>query len=58
MPRDSSPAAVPAPDLPLFQLPTPPGLLEQFMAFAKMSLAGFDGVLVWAGAASSTSIAG
>ena len=26
----------------------PPGLLELFMAFAKMSLAGFGGVLVWA----------
>jgi chromate transporter len=30
--------------------PTPlaPGLLELFVAFAKMSLAGFGGVLVWA----------
>lgn len=26
----------------------PPGLLELFWAFAKMSLAGFGGVLVWA----------
>jgi chromate transporter len=26
----------------------PPGLLELFVAFAKMSLAGFGGVLVWA----------
>jgi chromate transporter len=26
----------------------PPGLLELFLAFAKMSLAGFGGVLVWA----------
>ena len=26
----------------------PPGLFELFMAFAKMSLAGFGGVLVWA----------
>src|SRR4030081_22410 len=25
-----------------------PGLLELFVAFAKMSLAGFGGVLVWA----------
>ena len=43
--QDSLPAAVPAPDLPP---PTPPGLLELFVAFAKMSLAGFGGVLVWA----------
>ena len=48
MPQDSSPAAVPAPDLPLSPPPTPPGLLELFVAFAKMSLAGFGGVLVWA----------
>jgi chromate transporter len=48
MPQDSSPAAIPAPDLPLSQPPTPPGLLELFVAFAKMSLAGFGGVLVWA----------
>jgi chromate transporter len=27
---------------------SPPGLLELFVAFAKMSLAGFGGVLVWA----------
>jgi len=27
---------------------TPPGLLELFFAFSKMSLAGFGGVLVWA----------
>src|SRR3954471_16316569 len=48
MPQDSQPAAAPAPDLPLSQPPTPPGLLELFVAFAKMSLAGFGGVLVWA----------
>src|SRR6478609_1693141 len=48
MPQDSQPAAAPAPDLPLSQPPTPPGLLELFAAFAKMSLAGFGGVLVWA----------
>src|SRR3954470_23811521 len=41
----SPPAAVPAPEIPIA---TPPGLLELFMAFAKMSLAGFGGVLVWA----------
>ena len=28
--------------------PSPPGLIELFVAFAKMSLAGFGGVLVWA----------
>ena len=48
MPQDSQPAAAPAPNLPLSQPPTPPGLLELFVAFAKMSLAGFGGVLVWA----------
>src|SRR5437899_10167781 len=45
MPPDSPPAAVPAPDLPAS---TPPGLSALFMAFAKISLAGFGGVLVWA----------
>ena len=48
MPPDSPPAALPAPDLPTASAPTPPGLLELFVAFAKMSLAGFGGVLVWA----------
>jgi chromate transporter len=45
MPPDSPPAAAPAPELPTS---TPPGLVELFLAFAKMSLAGFGGVLVWA----------
>ena len=45
---DSQPAALPAPELPPLAAPTPPGLLELFVAFAKMSLAGFGGVLVWA----------
>src|SRR5258707_3024091 len=45
MPPDSPPAAVPAPDLPA---PTPPGLSALFVAFAKISLAGFGGVLGWA----------
>src|SRR5579863_10002219 len=44
MPPDSSPAAVTAPDL----AKSPPSLLTLFVAFAKMSLAGFGGVLVWA----------
>lgn len=48
MPPDSPPAAVPAPDLPALVPPSPPGLFELFIAFAKMSLAGFGGVLVWA----------
>lgn len=48
MPSDSPPAALPAPDTPISSAPTPPGLLELFIAFAKMSLAGFGGVLVWA----------
>jgi chromate transporter len=45
MPPDSPPAAVPAPDSPTS---TPPGLIALFMAFARMSLAGFGGVLVFA----------
>src|SRR6202161_1484267 len=44
MPPDSSPAAVAAPDL----SKSPPTLIELFVAFAKRSLAGFGGVLVWA----------
>src|SRR3982075_3658844 len=45
MPPDSPPAAIVAPDLPTS---TPPGLIALFVAFAKMSLAGFGGVLVFA----------
>jgi chromate transporter len=45
MPPDSPPAAVPAPVPPTS---TPPGLVALFLAFAKMSLAGFGGVLVFA----------
>jgi len=48
MAPESPPAAVPAPDLPTANQPTQPGLFELFVAFAKMSLAGFGGVLVWA----------
>ncbi|WP_407147928.1 chromate transporter [Bradyrhizobium sp. ORS 86] len=48
MPPDSPPVAVPAPDASLPCQPSEPGLLELFLAFAKMSLAGFGGVLVWA----------
>src|SRR5882757_7838191 len=45
MPPDSPSAAVPAPDL---LTSSPPTLAALFVAFAKMSLAGFGGVLVWA----------
>jgi chromate transporter len=45
---ESPPDAVPAPELPTAIPPIQPGLLELFVAFAKMSLAGFGGVLVWA----------
>src|SRR3979409_1536626 len=48
MPPDSPPAAVPAPDISAAIPPNQPGLLELFVAFAKMSLAGFGGVLGWA----------
>jgi chromate transporter len=48
MPPDSSPVAVPAPDIPELAPSTPPSLIALFVAFAKMSLAGFGGVLVWA----------
>jgi len=48
MPSDFPPAAVPAPDIPVLSPPNQPGLAELFVAFAKMSLAGFGGVLVWA----------
>jgi len=45
MPPDSSPAAVSAPDIPTS---APPGVIALFLAFAKMSVAGFGGVLYWA----------
>ena len=45
MPPDSPPAANAAPALPTSP---PPSLIALFVAFAKMSLAGFGGVLVWA----------
>ena len=45
MPPDSPPAAIPAPVIPTS---TPPGLIELFVAFARMSLAGFGGVLAFA----------
>jgi chromate transporter len=48
MPPDSPPAAVPKPDISAPVPSSQPGLLELFLAFAKMSLAGFGGVLGWA----------
>jgi len=45
MPPDSPPVAVPAPASPTS---APPSLIALFVAFAKMSLAGFGGVLVFA----------
>ena len=48
MAPDSPPAAIPAPDTPAPGPPQRPGLAELFLAFAKMSLAGFGGVLYWA----------
>ena len=48
MSPDSPPVAVPAPDIAGLAPSTPPGLVALFVAFAKMSLAGFGGVLVWA----------
>jgi chromate transporter len=45
MPPDSPPAAIAAPELPIS---APPGLFALFVAFAKMSLSGFGGVLAFA----------
>src|ERR1700722_8317222 len=49
MPTDSPPAAVPFPgSAPESLTSQPPGLIALFVAFAKMSLAGFGGGLVFA----------
>jgi chromate transporter len=48
MSPDSPPAAVPASDHPASADPSPPTVAALFFAFAKMSLAGFGGVLVFA----------
>jgi chromate transporter len=45
MPPDSPPAAIAAPELPIS---APPSLTALLVAFAKMSLSGFGGVLVFA----------
>src|SRR6201998_2375950 len=41
-------AAPPAPNLPLSTKTPAPGVITLFLAFAKMSLAGFGGVLAFA----------
>jgi chromate transporter len=48
MSPQSPPAALSAPDLPSPQKSPPPGVVTLFLAFAKMSLAGFGGVLAFA----------
>src|SRR5580692_10815995 len=48
MSTDSPPAAAHAAEIPAPTTTPPPGLLELFLAFAKMSLAGFGGVLAFA----------
>ncbi len=48
MSPESPPAATPAPDFPLSTKTPPPGVIALFVAFAKMSLAGFGGVLAFA----------
>src|SRR6201991_1915083 len=48
MSPQSPPAAGSAPDLPSPSKSPPPGMVTLFLAFAKMSLAGFGGVLAFA----------
>jgi chromate transporter len=48
MSPDSSPAAIPASDRPAPADQSPPTVAALFFAFAKMSLAGFGGVLAFA----------
>src|SRR5277367_6723125 len=48
MSTNSPPAAAHAPEIPAPTTTPPPGLLRLFLAFAKMSLAGFGGVLAFA----------
>jgi chromate transporter len=45
MPSDSSPVTAKAPDIPTS---APPSVIALLTAFAKMSVAGFGGVLYWA----------
>src|SRR6201981_424610 len=48
MSLESPPASVPAPELPKSATSPPPSVITLFLAFAKMSLAGFGGVLAFA----------
>ena len=48
MSPESPPAAPAVPDLPLPTKTPPPGVIALFVAFARMSLAGFGGVLAFA----------
>jgi chromate transporter len=48
MPPDLPPAAVSAPAIPASTAQPPPSVIALFFAFAKMSLAGFGGVLAFA----------
>src|ERR1043165_9705633 len=48
MSPESPPASPPAPELPATTEIPPPGVITLFLAFAKMSLAGFGGVLAFA----------
>jgi chromate transporter len=48
MSPESPPAAIPAPELAPSTKSPPPGVITLFFAFARMSLAGFGGVLAFA----------
>ena len=48
MSPESPPASAPAPESPATTEIPPPGVITLFLAFAKMSLAGFGGVLAFA----------
>ena len=48
MPPDQPSPAIPAEGVPAAATQPPPGVIALFFAFAKMSLAGFGGVLYWA----------
>jgi len=48
MTLDSPPATAAVPDVPASDRQPPPGVMTLFVAFAKMSLAGFGGVLPFA----------
>src|SRR6201982_1893830 len=49
MPSDSPPADITVPDIPTSNLPQdPPSVIALFIAFSRMSLAGFGGVLAFA----------